>query len=112
MFFIFTRDKPFLHHSAIESVLTEHRIVTWFNCGFLLGWHRQCSIIPGDGDIDLNQWSSFENYPAIVKAFNTDKRYIHFPINGQLMETLTSTSGAHSRITQPLLKRSIWIKYG
>ena len=60
--------------SAVESVLTQFRIVSWLNVGFLLGWWRQCSIIPGDPDIDVNQWDSYEDYPAIINAFKTDKR--------------------------------------
>jgi len=60
---------------AVQSVLFSHRVMTWVNCGILLGWFRQCSIIPGDGDIDMAQWNAFDDYPALIEAFKRDDRF-------------------------------------
>ena len=50
---------------AVKNLLRKYGILSWLNCGSLLGWYRQCSLIPKDPDIDLLHYSAPEFYPRI-----------------------------------------------
>ena len=52
---------------TVKHLLSKFRRHSWLNCGTLLGWWRQCSIIPKDPDIDMLQWNSMDYYPDIIK---------------------------------------------
>jgi len=70
---------------TIKRLMARLRIFSWLNCGTLLGWWRQCSIIPNDPDIDMLHWNSMDKYPVIVKElldrpqiFTIKKMYIDY----------------------------------
>ena len=50
---------------AVKRLVRPYGIRSWLNCGTLLGWYRQCSLIPKDPDIDMLQYSSPEIYPRL-----------------------------------------------
>ena len=50
---------------AVKRLVRPYGVRSWLNCGSLLGWYRQCSLIPKDPDIDLLHYSSPEFYPRI-----------------------------------------------
>ena len=52
---------------TIKHLMSKYRRHSWLNCGTLLGWWRQCSIIPNDPDIDMLHWNSMDIYPDIIQ---------------------------------------------
>ena len=50
---------------AVKRLVRPYGIRSWMNCGTLLGWYRQCSLIPKDADIDMLHYSAPEYYPRI-----------------------------------------------
>ena len=54
---------------TVKQTMGKLRVFSWLNCGTLLGWWRQCSIIDKDPDIDLLHWNAMDVYPMMVKEF-------------------------------------------
>ena len=52
---------------TIKRLMSKYRRHSWLNCGTLLGWWRQCSIIPNDPDIDMLHWNSMDIYPDVLQ---------------------------------------------
>ena len=52
---------------TIKHMMAKFNRFSWINCGTLLGWWRQCSLIPNDPDIDMVHWNSLDLYPQIIK---------------------------------------------
>ena len=50
---------------AVKRLVRPYGIRSWLNCGTLLGWYRQCSLIPKDPDIEMLHYSAPEFYPRI-----------------------------------------------
>lgn len=42
--------------SALQGELAKHERRNWLFAGSMLGWYRQCSIIPHDRDLDTATW--------------------------------------------------------
>ena len=58
-------------------MMAKFRRHSFLNCGTLLGWWRQCSIIPNDPDIDILHWSSHDVYPQILKEIIDHPEIFH-----------------------------------
>ena len=52
---------------TVKRLMSKFRRHSWLNCGTLLGWWRQCSIIPNDADIDMLHWNSMDVYPNVIQ---------------------------------------------
>ena len=69
---------------AVKRLVRPYGIRSWLNCGTLLGWYRQCSLIPKDPDIDLLHYSSPEFYSRLhadISALNATFKVIKLGVN-------------------------------
>lgn len=44
---------------AMKNLMQRLRMEFWISCGTLLGWYRQCSVIPHTTDVDTGTWSRY-----------------------------------------------------
>ncbi|CAG2174682.1 unnamed protein product, partial [Oppiella nova] len=83
--------------TALKTLTSKLLIPFFITSGTLLGWHRQCGVIPYTGDVDTGTWATYASV-SLIDAFvhnneSLELSYIYGFIENSLQFAMHSTLG-------------------